>query len=92
MTPIEIIAAIRIGIKNAEVRFSSGGCFQLYRVLKELFPLAEAWYDPIIGHVYTRIDDCYYDIDGKHERGEKWHKLADEPMLWAKAHDWDFVR
>lgn len=90
MTPIEIIAAIRIGIVNAEHRFSNGGCFQLYRVLKELFPLAEAWYDPIMGHVYTRIDDIYYDIDGTHERGEKWHKLADDVMLNAKAYGWDF--
>jgi hypothetical protein len=40
--------------------------------------------------VYTRIDEAYYDIDGKHERGEKWHRLNDEPMLWAKAHSWDF--
>lgn len=39
MTPIEIISAIRTGIVNAEHRFSNGGCFQLYRVLKELFPL-----------------------------------------------------
>lgn len=90
MTPIEIIAAIRTGIVNAEHRFSNGGCFQLYRVLKELFPLAEAWYDPIAGHVYTRIDDCYYDIDGTHERGDKWHKLADDVMLNAKAYGWDF--
>lgn len=91
MTPEQIIAAIRIGINSADRRFKSGGCFQLYRILKQLFPDAQAWYDPIAGHVYTRIDEGYYDIDGHHERGGKWFLLTDDCLLYAKAHEWDFV-
>jgi len=90
MNPLTIIAAIRIGIKDAHKRFHTGGCFQLYRILKHIYPLAEAWYDPIAGHVYTRIDDGFYDIDGKHEQGGKWHRMSDDEMLLAKAFEWDF--
>lgn len=89
-SPIDIIAAIRIGICKAEHRFTHGGCFQLYRVLKQLYPEAAPWYDSIRGHVYVQIGEAYYDIDGAHERGERWELMTDNPMLLAKAHGWDF--
>lgn len=89
MTPNQIIAAIRIGIKHAEHRFKNGGCFQLYRVLKQLYPQAVPWY--AFGHVYTEIDGTWYDIDGsKPQAPEGAMLLAPETMLHAKAHGWDF--
>lgn len=89
MNPIEIIAAIRLGIKDAQHRFTNGGCFQLYRILKQLYPNAEAWYSH--GHVYTKINEGFYDINGCLERlPESAIKLEGEFMLYAKAHEWDF--
>lgn len=84
-----IIASIRIGIKNSAHRFTNGGCFQLYRILKNIYPDAEAWY--LQGHVYTKIGEAYYDINGSRETLEGGVNLQDEPMLFAKAHEWDFV-
>ena len=92
-TPLRIIAAISIGIKNSRKRFTDGGCFQLYRVLKELYPEAEAWYDYVDGHVYTRIGDTLYDIGGAyHCEGESQTltPLSKDIKVYADAHEWDF--
>lgn len=88
MTPIQIISAIRLGIINSGNRFQSGGCFQLYRILKSLFPEAVALYDG--NHVYTQIGNVAYDINGDHEIKPHWNRLEDDPMIFAKAHEWDF--
>jgi hypothetical protein len=88
LEPIKIIAAIRIGIKNSETRFQKGGCFQLFLILKELYSDAEAWYDG--SHVYTKIGDAFYDINGVHNLPKDAYKLVYEPMIYAKAHEWDF--
>jgi len=92
-TPLRIIAAISIGIKNSRKRFTDGGCFQLYKVLKELYPEAEAWYDYIDGHVYTKIGDTLYDIHGAHHRND-WSvtltQLSKDIKTYADAHEWDF--
>ena len=88
MTPTQVIAAIRIGIIDAENRFQSGGCFQLYRILKQLFPQAVALYNG--NHVFTQIDGLAYDINGSYEINPRWTRLEDEPMIFAKAHEWDF--
>lgn len=89
ITPIQVIAAIRIGIKDAGYRFANGGCFQLYLVLKELYPEAVAW--DAAGHIYTQIGLRYYDINGSYPSIlECAVKLKDNPIHYAKAHDLDF--
>jgi len=90
MTPLQIIDALRGNIKNADLMFTRGKCFQLYLFLRELYPQAEAWYDPIVGHVYTEIDGMYYDIHGLHQYiPPKSYLLSDEPRVNLQAFEWD---
>jgi hypothetical protein len=35
-------------------------------LLEELEPSAEIWYNRIEGHVYTKINNHFYDINGIH--------------------------
>jgi hypothetical protein len=46
--------------------FMRGQCITLFKMLKALFPQAQAYYSNMEGHVYTRIDGKFYDIRGKH--------------------------
>ena len=68
--------------------FKNGGCFMLYKIIKLLYPKAEAYYDQIEGHVYTKVNQKYYDITGECEYNEKWIKLKDEPKLFKDAEKW----
>ncbi len=45
--------------------FTNGSCYQLFLILKTVFPQAVCWYDPVIGHAYTEIDGRFYDITGR---------------------------
>ncbi len=45
--------------------YTQGGRFHLYRILREIWPQAEAHYCVPEGHVYTRIDERWYDIKGR---------------------------
>lgn len=42
-----------------------GSCFRLYKILKVLYPQAQALYSHSDGHWITKIDNYYYDINGK---------------------------
>lgn len=41
----------------------NGSCFHVYRLLAEVFPDAEPWYDG--NHVITKIGERFYDITGE---------------------------
>jgi hypothetical protein len=91
ITPSMIVYAMRKNIKNAEVAFTQGKCYQLHLMLKTLYPNAIAWYEPTEGHVYTKINDFYYDIRGTHkEIPATAYLLASEPRILAQAADWDY--
>ena len=57
--------------------FLNGACWQMMVFLKKHYRSAEAWYDPIEGHVYTRIGDFFYDARGAHLDVPNIHKLGD---------------
>jgi len=63
MTTENVIKTIResFGASIAVYRF--GNCYQFYEILKTIFPEAEAYESG--GHVYTKIDNEFYDIKGK---------------------------
>ena len=92
-TPISLVTAMRKNIKQADVMFTQGKCYQLYLMLADLYPQSVAWYDPIIGHVYTEIDGKYYDINGEHESLPERSHLFDENLLssLSNALEWDYV-
>lgn len=45
--------------------FTQGGCYRLFEILNSIYPEAEPFYDEVLGHVYTRIDGRFYDIEGE---------------------------
>ena len=56
-----------IELKNShpsmEKIYTNGSCMNLFCILKSLWPEAVAYYN--IGHIITKIDDKYYDINGQ---------------------------
>ena len=60
---LSIITAIRESFGSSIAVYTCGNCYQLYEILKTIFPESEA-YD-IGGHVWTKIDNNFYDIRGK---------------------------
>lgn len=91
MTPLLIIDSLRNSVKASVKMFTDGKCFQLYLFLRNIYPHANAWYDPIVGHVYTEIDGTYYDIYGMHQYlPPKSYLLAENPKVNLEAFDWDY--
>lgn len=45
--------------------FLKGSCFRLYKILKVIYPQAQALYSHSDGHWIVKIDEYYYDINGK---------------------------
>lgn len=62
----KFLARLRDAHPSISEIFKNGGCFELFRILRVLYPTAEAWYAWHGGHVYTKIGKYWYDIDGKH--------------------------
>jgi len=46
--------------------YQRGGCYELFLMLREIWPEAEAWYAEAEGHIYTKIGNHWYDIRGQH--------------------------
>lgn len=92
ITPITLLTAMRKNIKQADVMFTNGKCFQLYLMLADLYPQAVAWYDAVDGHVMTQIDGKFYDINGEYESiSDKYFLFAEEERASLKgAFDWDY--
>lgn len=90
LTPNGFIKKIRDSFPGSEYIYTNGACYQLFEILKSVFPQAYPVYDPDLGHVYTVIDGNYYDIRGKvddidsdglarldaklHRNAKKWSK------------------
>lgn len=65
----------------------SGQCYNFFLILRTIFPNASAYYDG--NHIYTKIDNKFYDIRGKHHK-IKYLKPLDfkcphKPHRWAKS-------
>lgn len=63
---IGFITLIRESFVGAETVYTTGSCYQLYRILKFVFPQANAYYNS--DHVITEINGRYYDITGEVEK------------------------
>jgi len=59
---LKTITAIRESFGASIAIFEMGNCYQLYEILKTIFPDAEAF--DVGGHVLTKIDNNFYDIRG----------------------------
>ena len=63
---INIIKTIRESFGGSVAIYTQGNCYQFYEILKSIFPEAEAYETG--GHVFTKINDQFYDIRGKLEK------------------------
>jgi len=59
---LNIIAAIRESHPEMVNIFSFGGCYNLFSILRLIFPEAVAWTNA--DHVITQIGNKFYDITG----------------------------
>jgi hypothetical protein len=65
--------------------FLNGGCFELYRILKERWPNAICYYASVESHIYTKIGLKYYDIRGAYsELNRDAHIALSETIEKAK--------
>lgn len=71
---LDFISTVRNSFIGADVVYTKGSCYQFYRILKKVFPQANAYYNS--DHVITEIDGRYYDINGEKFCGR--HLLMDE--------------
>jgi hypothetical protein len=62
MTPLDYIHLIADSFHGAEHVYTMGSCYQFYKILKAVFPEAEAYSDN--EHVITKIGSGFYDITG----------------------------
>ena len=67
-----------------------GRCYSFFLILRSVFPEAEPWYSKTEGHVFTRIEDRFYDIRGLHLRAPKDiepldHQNGHKPHRWGKV-------
>lgn len=92
ITPVKLVNAMRKNIKQADVMFTQGKCYQLYLMLSDLYPQAVAWYEPVDGHVFTEIDGKFYDINGEHEviPANSYLFAEEEHSTLKDAFDWDY--
>jgi hypothetical protein len=88
---LKIIEVIRNSFSNSVDVYTTGRCYQFHLILKSICPYAEPWYDGVVGHVYTKIGEKFYDINGELEDKYTINTLYDlrtEPRILANAEEW----
>lgn len=85
---VRFLNAIRRSHPDMVELYTQGQCYNFHLILREVFPDAVAWYDPVEGHVYSKIGDCWYDIRGRHFKLDPRasildHRMSDKPHRWG---------
>lgn len=67
--------------------FRNGGCYQLWKIVRTVFPEAECLYSQIEGHVYIGLDGALFDIEGRHlhrprDLAPLDHRISHAPHRW----------
>lgn len=65
---LKLITAIRESHPDMVELYTLGQCYNFALILRSVFPNVEFWYDYCEGHMYSRIDQYWYDIRGVHLR------------------------
>lgn len=81
-----IIFSIRNSHVDIEELYINGQCYNFFLILQSIYPEAEAWYDYVEGHVYSKIGKYWYDIRGKHYKVAESCEPLDHYNL--KPHRW----
>jgi len=83
MTPVDLfLARLRASHPDMVTIFTEGSCWELYEIMRVIWPQAEPWYCRYPGHVYVRIDGVFYDIRGRAR------KLPCEPRKMTTREGW----
>lgn len=90
MTPEALIARLRGAHPDMEWIFMRGSCFELYEILRVVWPEAEPWYSQIEGHVFVKIGPWWYDIRGRHRKAPPDANLMTKGGWWPpdRPHRW----
>ena len=86
--PLPLITAIRESFPGAVTVYTRGGCWEFHRILKAAFPDAQPFYDPVHGHVYTKIDGSFYDIKGKLLKKIDLDYMLEDSRIMRDVHRW----
>lgn len=86
---LDLIHNIRNSHPDMEWLFLKGQCYNLWRIVRTIFPSAECWYSQLEGHVYIKFEGKFYDIRGLHLKVPHDlillnHKHGDRPHRWGK--------
>ena len=90
LNPTDILKAIRESSIFQEHIFMNGGCYQLYQILKAIFPEANPYIAgyPGCAHIATLINGKLYDIGGCYNSMINFIPLSAE--IEEKAREWRF--
>lgn len=98
LTVTDFIAVLRNARPDNEHYYLNGGCWEMFRILRSLWPEAQPFHtwEDIKGHVATKIGEHLYDIRGRIRRPklyspmtcETWPSLRgkDHPTRWHKRY------
>jgi len=86
INPENIIQAIRESFGASITIYTSGNCYQLYEILKTVFPRAKAYESG--GHIYTKIEDRFYDIRGKLKKNINLIEVTDDMIESLQKNKW----
>lgn len=87
---LTFISLIRESNKDSQFLYTNGQCYNFARILRFVFKDShEFYYDYINGHVYSKIGNFYYDINGLYKSSTKNfeklnHKKSHKPHRWNK--------
>lgn len=85
---IQFLDMLRTAHPDMQWLFMQGQCYNLWRIVRTVFPEAKCLYSMNEGHVYIEYRGKLYDIRGKHVRGP-WdlepldHQRGDKPHRWG---------
>jgi len=77
---LNLISTIRASFGASIAVYTCGNCYQLYEILKMVFPDAEA-FESKSGHVFTKIDGEFYDIRGKLDINQPLIPITDSKRI-----------
>ena len=88
--PEVLIERIRESFDESRLVYTQGSCYRFFLILRTVYPDAEAYYDWVEGHVYTKIDGKFYDIRGRCANAPKDLERLNDTHLAKTAHRWKY--
>ena len=97
-----LLSRIRALHPDIERAGLNGNCHAVAQMLRTIWPSARIMYSPAEGHVYTEIDDKFYDIRGRcmfpprdlqpmNYRDEQPHRWQPDGFFFARYENGEIV-